>query len=130
MFDDPAELNPAALRLRADACRTSAEKSHSPEPQVLWIERAEYWEELAFEAAKHSQRKKAPPLGPGQGVRAGCYESQYPLSCHRCYTRQDDATLQTFFEDSSDHSRAPHCPRYLCAGANQSAAERSMVRIF
>jgi hypothetical protein len=54
MVDEVAEH-----RLKAEACRRLADLSEEDARKALWIERADYWEELAVKAAK-AQRQKPP----------------------------------------------------------------------
>jgi hypothetical protein len=56
MLDDPAHL-----RLRAEACRRLADLEEDQQRKALWIERAEYWRELAVKAAKQGRPQKPPP---------------------------------------------------------------------
>ena len=43
---------PTALRFRADACRALAETSDSAERKAIWLQRAQYWEDLSLTAAE------------------------------------------------------------------------------
>jgi hypothetical protein len=45
------ELPPADLHGRAEACRSLATTSNIADRKALWLDRAAYWEELAFEAS-------------------------------------------------------------------------------
>ena len=45
------ELRPADLHGRAEACRSLATTSNTADRKALWLDRAAYWEELAFEAS-------------------------------------------------------------------------------
>jgi hypothetical protein len=45
------ELRPANLHRRAEACRSLATTSNTADRKALWLDRAAYWEELAFEAS-------------------------------------------------------------------------------
>lgn len=47
MLDEAAQL-----RRKAEACRRLADMSEEVERKVIWLERADYWEELAAKAAK------------------------------------------------------------------------------
>jgi hypothetical protein len=51
MANDPAEM-----RQKADACRMLANIAENPERKALWLNRADYWEELAVKAVKVSGR--------------------------------------------------------------------------
>jgi len=45
------KLRPADLHGRAAACRSLATTSNKADRKALWLDRATYWEELAFEAS-------------------------------------------------------------------------------
>jgi hypothetical protein len=45
------ELRPADLHGRVAACRSLATTSNNADRKALWLDRAAYWEELAFEAS-------------------------------------------------------------------------------
>jgi hypothetical protein len=49
--------DPALLRLLAEACRKLARMFEEPERQVLWIERAGHWDQLAIEADRRTLRR-------------------------------------------------------------------------
>jgi len=55
MLDGPAECG-----RKADACRTLAKLSDTEERKALWIERAEYWEELALKAVERLLKSVKP----------------------------------------------------------------------
>ena len=52
MSDESTDSTPAALRFRADACRTLAETSNSLERKAIWLQRAQHWEDLSLKAAE------------------------------------------------------------------------------
>jgi hypothetical protein len=43
---------PAQLRLKAEACRRLADMSENVMREALWLDRADYWEQLATKAEK------------------------------------------------------------------------------
>jgi hypothetical protein len=49
--------DPALLRLLAEASRKLARMFEEPERQVLWIERAGHWDQLAIEADRRTLRR-------------------------------------------------------------------------
>ena len=52
MSDDSTDSTPTALRFRADACRSLAETSDGAERKAIWLQRAQYWEDLSLKAAE------------------------------------------------------------------------------
>jgi hypothetical protein len=54
MLDDTL----AQLHRKAEECRRLAETSENVEREALWLDRADYWEELAQEAEKLRPKKQ------------------------------------------------------------------------
>jgi hypothetical protein len=52
---------PDQLRLKAEACRRLADITEDAQRKALWIERGDYWEQVAAKAAKQPR----PPMSHG-----------------------------------------------------------------
>jgi hypothetical protein len=46
----------AQLRRKAEACRRLADMSEDADRKAMWLERADYWEQLALKAPKQPRR--------------------------------------------------------------------------
>ena len=60
MLDKPPDL----FRLKAEACRQLADTAENVVREAIWLDRADYWEQLAKEAERRIQATSGPNLLP------------------------------------------------------------------